>query len=63
VKPPGAEPVVVVPITLPKANRYIAAWHRHHAPLETFHGGTVRSNGGCVWFCIAAVVSGRGAEG
>lgn len=58
-KPVGAVQVTVVPITLPKANRYIAAWHRHHAPLETIHGGTVRSNGGCVWFCIAAVADGR----
>lgn len=58
-KPVGAARVDVVPITLPKANRYIAAWHRHHSPLETIHGGTVRSNGGCVWFCTAAVVEGR----
>lgn len=58
-KPAGARQIVVVPITLPKANRYIEAWHRHHAPLETVHGGTVRSNGGCVWFCIAAIVDER----
>lgn len=40
--------VVVVPTTLPKANAYIAAWHRHHAPLP----------GGFGWFCLAAVADG-----
>lgn len=41
--------VRVVPITLPAANRCVAAWHRHHAPLP----------GGFAWFCVGAVSDGR----
>lgn len=38
----------VVPITLPRANKYVAAWHRHHAPIP----------GGFAWFALAAVADG-----
>lgn len=41
-------PLRVVPVTLPKANRYVAAWHRHHAPLP----------GGFAWFALAVVADG-----
>jgi len=44
----GQRPVAVVPITLPTANRYVEALHRHHAPIP----------GGFGWFCVAAVVDG-----
>lgn len=40
--------VSVVPITIPIANRYVTALHRHHAPIP----------GGFAWFCIGAVVDG-----
>lgn len=41
--------IAIVPITVPKANQFVAAWHRHHAPLP----------GGFAWFCVAAVDTGR----
>lgn len=41
--------VVVVPLTLPVANRCVDLWHRHHAPIP----------GGFAWFCVGAVVDGR----
>lgn len=45
----NAQPVVtVVPTTLPKANAYVTAHHRHHAALP----------GGFAWFCLAAVADG-----
>ena len=37
--------VLIVPVTLPVANRYVASLHRHHAPIP----------GGFGWFCVAAV--------
>lgn len=40
--------VTVVPVTLPKANSYVGAWHRHHAPIP----------GGFSWFALAAVANG-----
>lgn len=40
--------VTVVPLTLPEANRYVTAWHRHHAPIP----------GGFGWFCVGAVADG-----
>jgi hypothetical protein len=54
-KPEGATRLRVIPITLPSANAYIGRWHRHHAPLETIHGGTTRTNKGFAWFCLAAI--------
>ncbi len=44
----GQEPVSAVPLTLPVANRFVAQYHRHHAPIP----------GGFGWFCIGAVVGG-----
>lgn len=58
-KPEGATRLTVVPITLPKANDCIAAWHRHHAPLETVMNGRTRVNKGFVWFCLAVVSEGE----
>jgi hypothetical protein len=43
-KPEGAVKLNVVPVTLPVANRVVAAWHRHHAPIPA----------GFVWWCVAA---------
>lgn len=43
------ERVSVVPLTLPKANRLVELWHRHHAPIP----------GGFSWFCVGAVSSGQ----
>jgi len=40
--------VGIVPVTLPVANRYVDALHRHHAPIP----------GGFGWFAIAAVAEG-----
>lgn len=40
------QPVTVVPLTLPVANRYVDQLHRHHAPIP----------GGFGWWCIGAVV-------
>lgn len=40
--------VRIVPTTLPKANRYVDAWHRHHAPIP----------GGFAWYAIAAIAGG-----
>jgi hypothetical protein len=54
-KPAGAVRLAVVPATLPTANDHIAAWPRHHAPLETTHGGTIRDNKSLAWFSLAAV--------
>lgn len=39
----------VVPLTLPKANDFVAKLHRHHAPIP----------GGFGWFCVGAVSGGR----
>ena len=50
--------LTVIPVTLPTANYYIREWHRHHAPLETIHGGTTRANKGFAWFCLGAVANG-----
>lgn len=36
------------PITLPQANAFVSAHHRHHPPLP----------GGFAWFCIGALVDG-----
>jgi len=44
----GQHPVTVIPVTLPKANDYVARLHRHHAPIPA----------GFVWWCVAAVVQG-----
>lgn len=41
--------VHVVPLTVPVANKAVAAWHRHHAPIP----------GGFAWFCLGAVVAGQ----
>ena len=41
--------VRVVPLTLPKANRFIEQHHRHHGKLP----------GGFAWFSIGAVAAGR----
>lgn len=38
----------VVPVTLPQANGYVAALHRHHAPIPP----------GFPWFCVGAVADG-----
>ena len=40
--------VRVVPLTLPKANECVSAWHRHHAEIP----------GGFAWFCVGAVAGG-----
>jgi hypothetical protein len=40
--------VVLVPLTLPRANEMVASLHRHHAPIP----------GGFGWFCVGAVVDG-----
>jgi hypothetical protein len=40
-------PVLVVPVTLPTANRAVERWHRHHAPIP----------GGFAWFCCGAIVA------
>ena len=45
----GQHQVDVVPVTFPTANKAVAAWHRHHAPLP----------GGFAWFCVGAVADGR----
>ena len=45
----GQHQVDVVPVTFPTANKAVAAWHRHHAPLP----------GGFAWFCVGAVCRGR----
>lgn len=37
--------ISVVPTTLPRANRIVDRWHRHHAPIP----------GGFAWFCCAAI--------
>jgi hypothetical protein len=37
--------ITVVPLTLPRANRIIEGWHRHHGPLP----------GGFAWWAVAAV--------
>ena len=58
-KPPGAKKITVVPTTMPRTNDCIAAWHRHHAPMETLMNGTVRVNKGMAWFCLAAVAEGE----
>lgn len=39
----------LVPLTLPTANRMVALWHRHHAPIP----------GGFAWFCVGAVHDGQ----
>ena len=41
--------VLVVPLTFPVANEYVARWHRHHSRLP----------GGFAWFCVGAVVDGE----
>lgn len=41
--------VRIVPLTLPKANKCVEVWHRHHAPIP----------GGFMWYAIGAVVDGR----
>lgn len=35
----------VVPLTLPKANKCVELWHRHHAPIP----------GGFMWYAVGAV--------
>lgn len=47
-KPERADRVDVVPLTLPRANECVTAWHRHHSALP----------GGFAWFCVGAVVNG-----
>lgn len=42
------ERIRVVPLTLPKANKLVSLWHRHHAPIP----------GGFAWFCVGAVAQG-----
>ncbi len=42
------QPVSVVPLTLPTANRAVTEWHRHHAPIP----------GGFAWWAVGAVVDG-----
>ncbi len=54
-KPEGAVRLRIIPVTLPVANRYVKRWHRHHGALETEHGGTIRTNKGFVWFCLACI--------
>jgi hypothetical protein len=49
VKPRVQARVDIVPITLPKANAYIARVHRHHGVLP----------GGFAWWAVAAVASGQ----
>lgn len=38
----------IVPLTLPRANAVVSAYHRHHAPIP----------GGFGWFCVGAVAEG-----
>jgi hypothetical protein len=48
-KPEGAKPVTIVPITLPVANAYIERVHRHHGKMP----------GGFAWWALAALVDGE----
>lgn len=47
-KPTGATRLAVVPLTLPKANRYVGQWHRHHAPIPA----------GFVWWSVGCITEG-----
>lgn len=53
VQPRGVAPdrrkIVVLPITLPKANLFIERHHRHHGKMP----------GGFAWFCVGAWVDGH----
>lgn len=40
--------ILVVPLTLPRANAAVVRWHRHHAALP----------GGFAWFCVGAIADG-----
>jgi hypothetical protein len=44
-RPEGSERLTVVPLTLPKANAWVKAWHRHHDVIGA----------GFVWVCLACV--------
>lgn len=48
-KSTGREKVSIVPLTLPVANAFVAAEHRHHAPIP----------GGFGWWACGAVCGGR----
>jgi hypothetical protein len=44
-RPVGSEHLTIIPLTLPKANAWVKAWHRHHDEIP----------GGFGWVCLACV--------